>query len=387
MQVFANKTVIILSPQPWGKMFVAKHHYAVELARQGNRVFFVNPPSFGVRPFVHVEKVHEGGEINVVDHGASIPTGLRFHFRKGFDWLMKRHVGRLLRELRMRPDIVWCFEPNLYADLRWFKGALTIYHPVDDLMFPYQISPAAHADVVISVTREILEKFEAFPCKKLFLNHGIGHTFSACARVTPVEDKKRRVVGYSGNLLRADIDHPVLSKCIRDYPGMDFIFWGNHDYAKAGFSLEGKDGVAQFIEFLRSAPNVQLRGLVRPEELAAAYDQIDIFLICYDIEKDQSKGTNYHKVIEFLSTGKVIVSNNITTYRDYDLIRMCRSRENNDELPGLLGDTASRIQTYNGPEAQSERIAFALANTYEKHLATIDDALNELSKKNGKALL
>ena len=27
----------------------------------------------------------------------------------------------------------------------------------------------------------------------------------------------------------------------------------------------------------------------------------DAFLICYDVDKDQSKGTNYHKTLEFIS--------------------------------------------------------------------------------------
>jgi len=35
-----NKTIIILSPEKWGKMMLSKHHYAIELAGMGNIVFF-----------------------------------------------------------------------------------------------------------------------------------------------------------------------------------------------------------------------------------------------------------------------------------------------------------------------------------------------------------
>ncbi len=39
------KTILLISPESWGKSFVSKHHYAVELAKKGNIVYFLNPPS------------------------------------------------------------------------------------------------------------------------------------------------------------------------------------------------------------------------------------------------------------------------------------------------------------------------------------------------------
>ncbi len=66
-------------------------------------------------------------------------------------------------------------------------------------------------------------------------------------------------------------------------------------------------------------------------------NRMDAFLVCYDVEKDQSKGTNYHKIIEYLSTGKVIVSNNVTTYAGREeLVQMIAGRQSNAELPALF---------------------------------------------------
>lgn len=42
---FNNKTILIISPEPWGKMMISKHHYALELAKLGNEVYFLNPPN------------------------------------------------------------------------------------------------------------------------------------------------------------------------------------------------------------------------------------------------------------------------------------------------------------------------------------------------------
>jgi len=99
MQVFADKTILIISPQPWGIMFVAKHHYARELASQGNRVYFINPPAFSTSSFARSSKADVLENVQVVDHGTYIPTGLRFHFRRLYDLLMRQHIRFLLRKL------------------------------------------------------------------------------------------------------------------------------------------------------------------------------------------------------------------------------------------------------------------------------------------------
>ncbi len=39
-----DKTILIISPQEWGKMLLSKHHYALELAKAGNIFYFLNPP-------------------------------------------------------------------------------------------------------------------------------------------------------------------------------------------------------------------------------------------------------------------------------------------------------------------------------------------------------
>ena len=57
-----------------------------------------------------------------------------------------------------------------------------------------------------------------------------------------------------------------------------------------------------------------MHGMVSPEKLAIELRRMDSFLICYDVNKDQSKGTNYHKVSEYLVYGRLIVSNYVSAY-------------------------------------------------------------------------
>jgi hypothetical protein len=99
------------------------------------------------------------------------------------------------------------------------------------------------------------------------------------------------------------------------------------------------------------------------------------------VQKDQSKGTNYHKITEYLSTGKVIVSNNVTTFDKMpDLIQMISGRDNNEQLPALFKEVIGNIDLYNTPALQQKRRSFALNNTYGKQLDRIDQLLQQMEE-------
>ena len=60
------------------------------------------------------------------------------------------------------------------------------------------------------------------------------------------------------------------------------------------------------------------------------------FLICYDVKKDQSKGTNYHKVSEYLVYGRPIVSNYVSAY-DFEGSGVIIAKKN-QELKKIIKD-------------------------------------------------
>jgi hypothetical protein len=105
---------------------------------------------------------------------------------------------------------------------------------------------------------------------------------------------------------------------------------------------------------------------------------MDGFLICYDIKKDQSGGTNYHKILEYISTGKVIISNNVTTYASRpELVQMVDSREHNRELPALFKNIVNRLDHFNSPEFIQKRISFAKDNSYCRQIERIEGILGQ----------
>ena len=71
------------------------------------------------------------------------------------------------------------------------------------------------------------------------------------------------------------------------------------------------------------------------------------FIICYCIIRDHSKGTNYHKILEYLSTGKIVISNNITVYKDKpNFVQIPFFRENNKGLSGIFRNVLKEIDRF-----------------------------------------
>jgi hypothetical protein len=76
--------------------------------------------------------------------------------------------------------------------------------------------------------------------------------------------------------------------------------------------------------------------------------------------------------MEFLSTGKVVVSNNITIYSKIpNLIEMSSSRVNNDDLPFIFKKVTAKLEYYNQIEFSNARIAFATGNLYSRKISEI----------------
>ena len=183
---------------------------------------------------------------------------------------------------------------------------------------------------------------------------------------------ERIQAGMSGNLLRTDLDRKTLLKIVKDNTDVDFHFFGSHKATESNISGKTDADTESFLKELHSFAHVNMHGVLKTKELAVYLNKMDMLLICYDIDKDQSRGTNYHKVMEYLSTGKVIVSNNVSTYRNEpDLVRMTRNRQNNDELPALFRETALNLNSCNLPELVEKRKQFARQNTYKRQLDMI----------------
>ena len=365
--------IFIISYESWGPMLMSKHHYAIQLSKAGNKVFFINHPDRRKRMGRGQIKVVETGYNNlfVVEHRLFYPYFLKYKLIGLYNFLTGMHIKSIIRKVGVYPDIVWSFDTGNSIPLKLFpKSKLRILMPVDG---PFghkdELRSGETADVIISVTERILLVFKKFHVPKLLVNHGVADVFLAEYNKP---DKKPIRVGYSGSLIRNDLDTAVFLNIIKGHPDIIFEFWGEYDYNKSNIHLpqDVLNETLLFLDTLGKLPNVILHGTVDSAKLAEGLARMNALLICYRIKNDQ----NHHKVLEYLGTGKVIVSNYMSSYSQdkTGLIEMVKSPDNNSELPDIFDKVINNLEKYNSIEFRENRMKYASEFSYSKNIKRIE---------------
>ena len=149
MFAFRDKTIYIISPEAWGVMRISKHHYAIELARMGNRVFFFEPPTLQGSTRGVLIPTNEG--VRRVTY-KPLARGKKYVGSKLYALMQRRQIRRFIRELTGQPDVVWCFDQGTFDDLSIFGAPLCLFHPVDHNLERNMPPLARTADLVFSTS-------------------------------------------------------------------------------------------------------------------------------------------------------------------------------------------------------------------------------------------
>jgi glycosyltransferase involved in cell wall biosynthesis len=370
------RTALIISPQPWEHLQISKHHYARELAACGVEVYFLDPPSSGVSALC----IRDSGVPNlmVVRYPAPCYQRLRFHVRPFYDLLELGLVRQIRRAVGKPLDLVWSFDFNLFSKLRAFRGRWTIFHPVDPLCGSHHYRATADADLVLSVSESILAPLRNIVAAAHVVPHGVAPAFARLAATNeawqPRPDGIK--VGYTGNLTRAFIATDVILELVCTYPSISFYFWGN-----TGGSPNSSERSA-FIQRLEALPNCHLRGVLGTDELAEEMKEMDAFLLAYRVHPTESDLSNSHKLLEYLSTGRVVIASPLSEYADAapDVFRFAFDNDISS-FQSTFADMLSRLEELNSAALVRTRRNIALANTYRHHWQFIRALLMEIKPR------
>lgn len=375
MTFLTGKTILIISSEKWNDLRLSKHHYAEELASRGNHVFFLNPPESSYNLPVVTKVINE--RLKVIDFNTHV-KGERFIPLRILNMVRRKQAKKIDQLCGKKIDIVWSFFPNQFHDLRVFKGSLKIFHPVDKILTPKYVRSAKNADVVFSVAEYLLNDFRPYNQHCYFINHGLSKTYASVPLKESYQVGATIKVGYVGNLLRPDIDHKVFLQIIESNPDLQFIIWGSTDYKQLDWNHSGEKSVIEFIEQLRKYEHVTLRGLVHPDIVVEESAMMDMFFCCYDPLKEINRASNNHKLMEYFSSGKVVVSHFMETYDSKrQLLEMC-SGYTNEELPILFDKVVQNITYWNSDVFRMQRIEFARSNTYSLQIDRIQHIISSL---------
>jgi glycosyltransferase involved in cell wall biosynthesis len=377
---FTDKTVYLLSSERWGNMRVSKHHYALELVEKGNKVYFIEPPDLANKGI----KIEPSGELPglfIVKY-RPVYRGKRFLPAFLFNIMVRLQVVLLIKAIGQKPDVLFCIDPYRFMNLQWFKAPVSIFFAAD--LFSYNELPgeAYTADICFGVSDTIIKVIEPANSRVFFINHGLSKFFIEKAvyrlKNLPVEQEpgKKITIGYVGNLLMEAPDREVMRRVISTHPDCHFIFWGQYE-KKGNFVAFNSPEVFEFVDFLKASPNVELRGAVHSSVLSAEIEKADMFWVCWKLATYKLwDGSNSHKILEYLSTGKPVVSHFMSTYQDTIFIDMLQTKES-DGYEQLFSKVLQRVKNGEPVVLQKERIQFAINNSYSAQIATIEKLIQQ----------
>ena len=366
-----NKSILIISPERWGTLKVSKHHYASVLAKMGNKVFFLNPPRISDETSVDIKDVENN--LKTIDYmpfirGSNrLPMILRKRFHKNL-------ANKIIDSINVSIDITWSFDPSSFQYMSAFGAQLNIFHPVDVHRNRFEIAIARNADLIIATSDNILERYKGVNKPKLKVNHGIADYFLETKKLSKsfINSPNKVNVGLIGNLHYSFLDCETLIDIIKNNYGVDFYFIGPTGKSNLSNSLRNE----QFVSYLKLAPNAFLLGSILSEDLPSYLREFDLFLICYTGDKNIAEMANPHKILEYLSTGKPVVSHYIDEYRDHrDIICMA---DDNKSLPELFFYVIHNLSKYNLSELIEKRKNLAENNTYSFQIIRIEKFLSNL---------
>ncbi|MBL8001557.1 MAG: hypothetical protein JNL05_06310 [Flavobacteriales bacterium] len=348
--------ILVISPEPWNGLHMSKHHVSQGLVARGNRVVFWEPPVAGAK------------QLELKGQGP-LRTVTTPHWFKGVNklppaankWYYRRQVRAIERAAGVRFDIIWCFDTSR---LQWFPSGpwYRLLHLVD-----YDIMYQGHglmrsADLVVT-TADIISR-RALEIAPKATVHKVGHaldarwTMGAEALVTPRGDTPHLVV-YAGQFFNTYIDWTALLTVAREHRGLHFRYIGNLD-------PDFPDGAFQQ---LRREPNVEFTGLVTKDQLIPRVREADILVFSFMTDKRMLERANPHKVLEYLSTGNVIMGSWTLEYEPHaHLLQMARDR---NDFVATFADTVARYAELNTAERRAERIAFAGGRTMDRLLERV----------------
>lgn len=374
MYLDVPRTIYLISPQPWEGFNVSKHHYGRTLAEMGHKVFFiesaVTSPGWGRVEIADTEC----SNIKTVRYAGYLFRWLRFRMRHLYDAFGAFKVRQLVRAIGVRPDIVWDFD-NLFQfrSLTLFDPVVKIFHPVDPLIAGW--SATKGQDIHFALAEEFTEGIDPDRTPTLFVPHGLNPTHAAYARkvIRAPEAFRptgcRPTIGYVGNLAAQGIDWPMIERLVRENP-------------EAMFRLIGPtEGLAEpqygeNIARIKLMPNCEMPGLIPADKVVEQAKDVDLWLVCYDIGRRPEAAINTHKVLEYLATGKAVLSNYIAAYKGNGLLHMPETHSNED-MPTILAKVLAASEQTNSADEMVSRATFALGHSYAANVATMNHFLTD----------
>jgi glycosyltransferase involved in cell wall biosynthesis len=362
---WTGKRILIVSHEAWGPVRLSKHHYAAALMAAGAHVFFLGPDEH-IASGVSVERAADNAPAIV--HRPPPMRGMRLLPRAMRAKAEAMQIDELADACGGAFDILWNFDLHRFRSLTARSHArLRIQHVMDLRKAGDLGEPACHADLVIVVSPGMAKGLDERTTRILHLPHAWMPRPHRDMDLPSFPPGPR--LGYLGNLAMRGIHWPSLLEIARRHPKAQLFLMG---------PLSGAFGESTRLDpemeaALRALPNVHFTGALPYDHVPAWLEAMDVLLIAYDPKALGNPATSSHKLLEYLASGRVVLSSHLEDHADLDgLMVMARpGRSITEAIDKVILD----LDDLNAPKLKQERKAYAASRTYTGYLQQIATAL------------
>jgi len=287
--------------------------------------------------------------------------------------LLSWQIKRAMSGLGLQTPILWAtvVVANAVAlRLRRELGCYLVYYCVDNItVFPgvdsaylATLEEDLHrgADIAFFVNHALLVHYQGRNENTFYVGHGVDfehfsrvHTDSLPVpgdMVSIVGASHGRIAGYMGEINGMDAD--LIAYLANENPSVSFVFIGTSN---------------EDISVLQALPNVFFLGQKAYQDLPAYLSCFAVCCLYYKTNLEFNKYRNPKKLLEYLATGRPVVSVDIPEVSYFgDAIAIARTFAEYGQLLRLALSEDSALK-------RSERVNFAASQTWEKIAANIVD--------------
>ena len=387
-----SKDIVIISISDWEGPKRIRQFLSEELARQGNRVLFVES-QYTLSKFLQKPSFSRAlrflkGPRRLSDNLYLLATfpfipGGEFSARiSRTNWNLERSFLRqAMKHLGFRDPLLWIFAYNASPLIGKLGESLSLYFCNDAFSLLVDAKPLQQriasleqevmrkVDIVFTVSEKLSEEKSRFHKSVHTIYHGVDYPLfervagSKAGRPVDMPSGKP-VIGYSG-VIRYMLDLDLIRFLAEQKPDWDFVLVGPVSESRSEFYAQ--------IENLKRRSNVHFLGPKRPEELPSYINSFDACLLPYVKGEVSTYYAAPLKFYEYLAAGKCVVSTVGPKEYDRDVVINCTSPQ---EVLAAITDVLSK----DSAELVRKRKEIAKRNSWSERVRQIDAILAAGSK-------
>ncbi|MBL7916447.1 MAG: hypothetical protein JNL49_15555 [Bacteroidia bacterium] len=303
----SNEVVVVTSDEPWGPIWHTQLHYAYQLSKRYQVIYFDPPEPWTIRNLFSwkqpVNKVSD--TLTVIRYFNFLPSFLGKVALKINDFVNESLCNNLLKKNGYGAiSVLWHFDPfRSFHTFRKNKKIKHIYHVVDPIAGSHlDVEQSLAADLVIITSPKFIEHYRKLNKNVAQIGQGADTQFF---QVQESESVIQKLVTHDSILLLGtisdEIDLIFLQALANKFP---------HKLVLIGPDTTRDAQKKEQFQKLLSIDGVTWLGPMPPVEFRKHLQACKIGIIAYDNSRhDRNNLRSPLKVISYLAAGKSIVSN------------------------------------------------------------------------------